>query len=92
MNPPTQKPVTPMNPRDVDGWCDIATAPKDGTGILVWWPDRCDLCEADSTNRAVVRWKHNGWYMGKSRRYQSALFTAHQPTHWMPLPPPPKES
>lgn len=58
-------------------WQPIETAPKDGTPILV----------ADSGPYAfVVEWnnKHRAW-LGADR-------SAWEPTHWMPLPEPPKES
>lgn len=70
-------------------WRPIETAPKDGIGILASWSERCAQCGPDATGRAVVRWKDNGWYMGYSRNAQAALFPAHTPTHWMPLPPSP---
>lgn len=64
----------------VDGWRDIATAPKDGTSILVW---------ADGYDRPeVVRWAVRrgvgGWLGGDNSIFDDT------PTHWMPLPQPPE--
>ncbi len=65
-----------------DGWRDIATAPKDGTPILVY-------CPFQSPNCVVVKWRdvRQGWVNASS----FGLITS-EPTHWMPLPPPPKEA
>ena len=60
-------------------WRPIETAPKDGTAILGWWAGECmivDWCVV------VERWgsTHDGENMFKP-----------EPTHWMPLPEPPKQ-
>lgn len=65
-------------------WRDISTAPKDGTNILVWWPLQmhCPVVAhwADKWSNGLG-WKFTGW--------GEPLETA--PTHWQPLPLPPKE-
>ena len=69
-------------------WQPMATAPKDGTHILVWFPqsgvwevfmhrfDQDDTegwwCVSDNKNEPMPL---RGWVI--------------QPTHWMPLPAPP---
>lgn len=60
------------------GWRDIASAPKDGSDILAYLPNfDC---------RSVVHWariNNSGhWYDG---------WHVVNPTHWQPLPEPPKE-
>ena len=65
-------------------WRPISAAPKDGTGILVYTSERCETCEQDGTHMAVVRWKHDYWYMGKSPT--AGIKMKHNPSHWMPLP------
>lgn len=59
-------------------WRPIASAPRDGTRILVWmpWPD--------TPSEIVVWWSGQCWNMlGRS-------FARHFiGTHWQPLPPPP---
>ncbi len=62
-------------------WQTIETAPKDGTRILVWRPreDR-----DNPAHHGIDRWSDYSQSWWNSRRDQ-------QPTHWMPLPPPPEE-
>lgn len=71
-------------------WLPIESAPKDGTKVLLYCP-----------HIGVVRgsWQFNK-YAKKPRPYWSndweavagAIATrADQPTHWMPLPPPPQD-
>lgn len=62
------------------GWRSIATAPKDGTCVLVCpsWPDDADVChwmEADEFGAS-------GWY--DANNFEADV----EPTHWLPLPPP----
>lgn len=63
-----------------EGWRPIATAPKDGTSILVsdGRPEGC----------LVVAWHYGGWVYDWHRHDGPALADA--PTHWMPLPAPPE--
>lgn len=66
-----------------DEWKPIETAPKDGTSILVgapeWEPELCS-------------WRNDCWFRGwcagglRSDTYGPDF----DPTHWMPLPPPPR--
>jgi len=64
-------------------WRTMETAPKDGTNILLWWPEQfhCPLTGhwADKWN-PWIGWKVTGWSHGK-------FITS--PTHWRPLPSPP---
>lgn len=65
-------------------WKPIETAPKDGTPI--WLYTACGQCEG--------YWKYGEWE-------QDAIYCTYDgtggpafecnPTHWMPLPPPPKD-
>lgn len=62
-------------------WQPIETAPKDGTLILLW---------------AFLDWKDDlvpvcGWYAQSAEMWlcHSAWLN---PTHWMPLPEPPKDT
>jgi hypothetical protein len=60
---------------DAQGWRPISTAPRDGTDVLIYDP-------TDTKNPVAVDWySHDadtpGW-LGN-------------PTHWQPLPPPPRE-
>ena len=69
---------------DAQGWRDIATAPRDGSAFMVWWPHWYHfpltayvkdyrLRLSDSTQPAEP------WEFG----------TGDGPTHWQPLPAPP---
>ena len=66
-------------------WQPIETAPKDGTKVLVWsnsnvWnePDVAYWGRSNPLNQPA-------WAGGHCR-----VSHIDQPTHWMPLPPPPK--
>lgn len=65
-------------------WQPISTAPRDAvTPILVY-----DPCERDGTEPFVAYWDRftgGGWR-------DSAYGDICHPTHWMPLPDPPKET
>lgn len=58
-------------------WQPIATAPKDGTAILLW-----------KANRAIVEgwWSNGGSF---AMPHWSTPTNLWQPTHWMPKPPAP---
>ena len=62
-------------------WQSIETAPKDGTHILAFIPER----ELDLIY--VVK-----WLSGRANHWEEAdgeQFAIYDPTHWMPLPEPP---
>lgn len=59
-------------------WRPIETAPKDGSSVLGWRTDRQQM---------IVFWFFNGnWHCDASYHWHGML----PPTHWMPLPSPPK--
>lgn len=64
-------------------WQPIETAPKDGTPILVACPYSSGV--AVENVRWIDRPRARGW---RFHNYGPALGV--QPTHWMPLPEPPK--
>ena len=83
-----------------DPWAPIATAPKDGTWVLVAGGD-CDGYTGENTGRAVVaQWINyfGGFTDTKCGRWQFAWYdcgyfgTYDAPTHWMPLPAPPQSA
>ena len=67
-------------------WQTIDTAPKDGTAFLGWLAERQgyvarqDVCISSWSEWGGGVWTVNGH-----------TSTASQPTHWMPLPFPPKD-
>lgn len=67
----------PSRSPDVHGWLDIATAPRDGTWILVF-------LKTDHPQETVC-WAHDAWANG----YNDQPVIA---THWQPLPAPPVQS
>jgi len=81
-------------------WRPIETAPKDGTSILLAWainangqPIRWDedLQTAQVHVQVAAWWEgENDWIVYCSMVRDPALHF--KPTHWMPLPEPPKES
>lgn len=74
-------------------WRTIATAPEDGTSILVYpptWPSKkAAIAEWDKDEYAKKPrpfWRRDD-DLGQVTRSRACL-----PTHWMPLPEPPKEN
>ncbi len=67
-------------------WLPIETAPKDGTSILLHgsWSGEigCDVPIAST----VGFWSYDEWVASITDYYSVSA----NPTHWMPLPPPPK--
>lgn len=72
--------------REHRAWRPIETAPRDGTEVLV--------CRTYAHNRpeyAVAAWNGEEWRdMGDIGWAGMHGDEGNQPTHWMPLPPPPK--
>jgi hypothetical protein len=70
-------------PPPEQGWQPIEMAPKDGTAVLDAWDDF----------RFPIAWERMpgkplwGWRVGRFEASDWLLFV--EPTHWMPLPPPP---
>ncbi len=67
-------------------WQPIETAPRDGTKIIAWRPavgvaDTMYYAEYEGLTGGAWHWADDG----------DAPHVERQPTHWMPLPPPPKE-
>ncbi len=75
-----------------DGWQPIETAPKNGTVFNVWlgWADDEDAafyCVAGSRFSAGWRWKEGRWRPAMGLHLPVVTV---QPTHWRPIPSPPK--
>lgn len=76
-------------------WKPIETAPKDGTHILLYWPQTGDYATFDGYRVEGARWLSEAECVG-GRRYWEPHFIsiAHEQvhlsamTHWMPLNPP----
>jgi hypothetical protein len=71
---------------DAADWQPIETAPKDGSGVLLWWPQWWHDAHSGyfkdnqwHSERAII-----SWYEGNDNGDPG-------PSHWMPLPTPPQE-
>ena len=64
------------------GWMPIETAPKDGTVFDAW----IKCWKGHAGYRISILWKNDAWWAYDGYDAMSAA-----PTHWMPLPPAPKE-
>jgi len=64
---------------DYPEWQPISSAPKDGTEILGY----------DGVTMENIKWRLGLWVTSWGHDEQYSLDG--EPTHWMPLPPPPKE-
>ena len=60
-----------------DGWRDISSAPKDGTRVLMWGPGWDGPMTHEWPNAEIAEAELRNWI--------------NPPTHWRPLPSPPKE-
>jgi len=69
-------PDTPQTPPE---WVPIKSAPQDGTYIVAWL--------GDVQRVAVICWTQ---MLGRYRWYEPGMGGC-APTHWMPLPAPPKD-
>ncbi len=75
-------------------WQDIATAPKDGTHVLVAFGPYDNGRTFDQSPPTVAHWfgppplpglRAGHWYLSVQTYEGPSIF----PTHWMPLPAPP---
>jgi hypothetical protein len=72
------------------GWCDISSAPRDGTTILAVKGDAeiPDVCVAHFRNGKWVCMTTEDWDAADEGWRDHAWYFA--PTHWMPRPQPPE--
>ena len=63
-------------------WQLIETAPKDGTLILIYCPEELYENTHTASHGQGNKWLSNGCVDG--------WMTFDDPSHWMPLPPPPE--
>lgn len=69
-------------------WQPIETAPKDFTRILVCWASKHGRMMNSSCS--IVYWAaHAEKWVDERGGYWGGDYS---PTHWMPIPPPPKET
>ena len=71
--------AAPASPLPGGGWQDISTAPKDGTVVDLFYPERGRLTDAT--------WGPTGWGRHEWRGSHTVrMVPSEKPTHWMPLP------
>lgn len=78
------------------GWRSIETAPKDGTEVLIWNDEGHEIASwGDHEDDGSDQPGHDeGWigtfaFPGRSWGNSMQWEAQGQPSHWMPLPPPP---
>jgi len=64
----------------VSRWRPIATAPVDGTLVIIF--ESADLVSIGKHSKIAGRWIRLSSFFGQA---------SCRPTHWMPLPPPPEK-
>lgn len=76
-------------------WLPIATAPRDGSEVLVgvsiatvWIVRNASFVRADEWSPSEPG-DSDGWWSYKSSVSQEMLEGIYAPTHWMPMPDPP---
>lgn len=67
-----------------DEWQDIATAPKDGTELLLY-----GVCWDRKLRGKYSPDINVGWFSTNGEWLTRSLVEGITPTHWMPLPSPP---
>lgn len=72
-------------------WEPIESAPKDGTFILMYKSVGTHYLDNEYTPFYVCQWLENGTYGGPGWFYGEGEFFLRNPTHWMPLPAPPRK-
>jgi hypothetical protein len=66
-------------------WQDIATAPKDESTVLCYFP--LEGLTKSWCRVVPVYWYRDSWHFAS--RAASGFSRGYEPTHWMPLPAPP---
>lgn len=73
-------------------WRKISTAPRDGTPILIWQPDRNYGQRYDDARYAIGYWRVDDDETPRGGSWGNRNSSEVSPTHWMPLPNPPNGS
>jgi hypothetical protein len=89
--------ISPINKPMSNEWQPIETAPKDGTEILAY--EKCDYLYSNGEIKPferikIVRWNEVMQFNNPEDEYDwmtgSSFDEQINPTHWIPLPKPPK--
>lgn len=79
-------------------WQPIETAPRDESDILVFVPDPHHHLDDPPGRMHVACWssylmgEERGWVLDVDIDEGRCVFVGNEPTHWRPLPAPPKEA
>jgi hypothetical protein len=76
----------PVEEPPLSSWRPIETAPKDGSAFLGWWIEENKVLHTHWLDNSKTAWPWAGW---RAPSMQVSHPNA-KPTHWMPLPEPPK--
>lgn len=71
--------ANPAARQTMNDWLPIQSAPKDGTLIILGWMDSVDVGSSLGGDFSPDQNDHGSWFLT-------------QPTHWQPMPDPPKEN
>jgi hypothetical protein len=74
----------------VNGWQPIETAPKDGTCVIVYPPTFDGLVSCAKWDEDRYAKRPRPYWRRMDAFGQVTRSRDNQPTHWMPLPDPPK--
>lgn len=74
-----------------DGWQPIETAPKDGTRIMLFCSGKYGAVFGHWNKDQYSKKPRPYWTNDKEQLWGVYDTRANQPTHWKPLPKPPKE-
>ena len=72
-------------------WKPIETAPKDGTPVDLWGKNRLSYDQHSSRRVNVKFGPVLDWFGQERNDWQHGRGEDYEPTHWMPIPVPPKE-
>ncbi|KAA5921329.1 DUF551 domain-containing protein [Achromobacter xylosoxidans] len=67
-------------------WKTMESAPWDGTAVLAFWPPTRGS-KVTERSYGVTKYRNGGWV-----NVDDCGESYSEPTHWMPLPAPPKEN
>lgn len=70
-------------------WLPIESAPKDGTRILLFFPNDVGVISGEWNFERFYEKPRPHFTHDQEQRWGVRHMRANQPTHWQPLPPPP---
>lgn len=70
-------------------WLPIESAPRDGSDVLLWLPASGGALRGCWDDDRYAKKPRPFWTNDCDRLWGRTHTREHQPTHWMPLPPPP---